>query len=90
MRFFLLYLLLINALAFVLMLADKRRARKNLWRIRESTLFATAIAGGSIGILTGMYAARHKTRHRSFVMGIPLILAVQTIGLVLALMYFYA
>ena len=90
MQFFLLYLLLINALAFVLMLVDKRRARKNMWRIRESTLFATAIAGGSIGILTGMYAVRHKTRHQSFVIGIPVILAVQTVGFVLALMYFYA
>lgn len=88
MQFFLLYLLLINALAFLLMLEDKRRARKNLWRIRESTLFTAAIAGGSIGILTGMYTARHKTRHRSFVIGIPLILAAQGVGLVFALMYF--
>lgn len=90
MGFFLLYLLLINALAFVLMLVDKRRARKNLWRIRESTLFAAAIAGGSVGILTGMYAVRHKTRHRSFVIGIPAILAIQTVGLVFVLMHFYA
>ena len=59
-----LYLVLINALAFGLMLADKRRARKKIWRIPESTLMVTALLGGSLGALVGMYTAHHKTRHR--------------------------
>ena len=48
-----LYLVLINALAFGLMLADKHRARKKLWRIPESTLMVTALLGGSLGALGG-------------------------------------
>ena len=71
------YLLIINALAFALMLLDKYKARKNLWRIPEATLMATAALGGSIGALLGMYTARHKTRHLKFALGIPAILAAQ-------------
>lgn len=75
MEFLLLYLLIINAAAFLLMLIDKRRAQKNKWRIPEKTLFASAILGGSIGALAGMYTFRHKTQHLSFVIGMPVILA---------------
>lgn len=77
MKYFLLYLLLINALAFVLMLADKLKARKNRWRIPEATLMLSALLGGSIGALAGMYTFRHKTKHVKFTAGIPLILAAQ-------------
>lgn len=73
----LLYLIVINALGFGLMLVDKYKARKNLWRIRESTLLLVAVLGGSIGSLIGMYTVRHKTRHLKFTLGIPVILAVQ-------------
>ena len=71
------YLLIINAIAFCLMLIDKYKARKNLWRIPEATLISTALLGGSIGTLIGMYTVRHKTRHIKFTVGIPLILLVQ-------------
>lgn len=71
------YLILINAASAVLMLADKTRAKKNLWRIPEATLFLFAALGGSVGILLGMYLFRHKTRHLKFTLGIPLILALQ-------------
>ena len=77
MKYLLVYLLIINALGFVLMLADKHRARENLWRIPEATLLSAALLGGSIGALAGMYTARHKTRHRKFTLGIPLILTLQ-------------
>ena len=73
----LLYLLIINALAFLLMLADKRKAEKNLWRIPESTLLTAAAFGGSIGSLLGMYRLRHKTRHLKFTLGVPAILIAQ-------------
>ncbi len=73
----LVYLLLINAVSFVLMLADKRKALKNLWRIPESTLLTAAAFGGSIGALAGMYRFRHKTKHLKFTLGVPLILAAQ-------------
>ena len=71
------YLLIINAIAFCLMLIDKYKARKNLWRIPEATLISTALLGGSIGTLIGMYTVRHKTRHIKFTVGIPLILLAQ-------------
>lgn len=72
------YLFLMNLIGFLSMLIDKRRARKNGWRIRERTLFLLAILGGSIGSLSGMYIFRHKTRHWYFVLGMPLILFLQT------------
>ena len=84
MTFEFLFLILINAVAFLLMLADKQKARKNKWRIAESTLFSIAAVGGSLGILLGMYTFRHKTRHIAFTAGIPAILAVQiVIGVIL-------
>ena len=71
------YLLIINAAGFLLMLADKWKAKKNRWRIRESTLLLVAALGGSLGSLAGMYLFRHKTLHLKFTLGIPLILAAQ-------------
>ena len=83
-KLILLYLLIINAVSFLLMLVDKRKAQKNLWRIPERTLFTAALFGGSIGSIVGMYVFRHKTKHWYFVIGMPAILAVQ-IGLILFL-----
>ena len=81
------YLLLINALGFGLMLLDKWKAKKNRWRIRESTLMLVAALGGSVGSLLGMYTVRHKTKHLKFTLGIPLILVVQCLLAVLLLAY---
>lgn len=80
--FLLVYLLIINALGFLLMLVDKYKAKKNKWRIPEKTLMLVAALGGSIGSLIGMYTVRHKTQHPKFTLGIPLILALQAIGAV--------
>ena len=77
MKYFLLYLLLINAAAFLLMLVDKIKAKKNRWRIPERTLFGSALLGGSIGAILGMYTFRHKTKHLSFTLGMPAILITQ-------------
>lgn len=79
MKYFLIYLLIVNAAGFLLMLVDKYKARKKLWRIPEATLFTAAALGGSIGCLMGMYAVRHKTRHLHFTLGIPLILVLQLV-----------
>ena len=73
------YLLIINALGFLLMLVDKWKARKNRWRVRESTLLLIAALGGSVGSLLGMYLFRHKTLHLKFTVGIPVILAGQCV-----------
>ena len=82
-KILLVYLLIINAIGFILMLADKIKAKKNLWRIPEATLFLVAAIGGSIGSLLGMYTFRHKTKHISFLLGMPLILAVQIVIVIL-------
>lgn len=74
MEYLVIYLLIINALAFLLMLIDKRKAQKNLWRIPERTLLGTALIGGSLGAFAGMQLFRHKTKHFRFVIGIPLML----------------
>ena len=71
------YLVLVNALAFLLMLVDKLKARKGAWRIPEATLMGIAALGGSIGAICGMYLFRHKTRHLKFTLGLPLILVLQ-------------
>lgn len=84
MDFLLFYLLTVNAAGFVSMLADKCKAKKNLWRIPEATLMTIALIGGSIGSLAGMYTFRHKTKHLKFTLGIPLIL----IGQILLILWF--
>ena len=82
------YLLLVNALGFLLMLVDKQKAKKNKWRIREATLMGVAAIGGSIGSLIGMYTFRHKTKHLKFVLGIPAILIAQIVLACLSLAKF--
>jgi len=82
MKVILIYLFIINAAGFLVMSIDKLYAKKNMWRIPERTLLGVAAVGGSIGVWAGMYAARHKTKHMKFVIGVPLILVCQ-IGLVL-------
>ena len=71
------YLVIINLIAFLTFGADKRRARRDRRRVRESTLFLLAAIGGSIGALLGVYVFRHKTRHWYFCVGIPAILILQ-------------
>ena len=77
MKLFPIYLLLINAAGFLLMHLDKYKAKNNLWRIPERILLAVAFAGGSLGSLLGMYAARHKTKHLKFRLLLPLFLLIQ-------------
>ena len=71
------YLAAVNILAFILFGTDKYKAVHHRWRISERTLFTTAIIGGSLGSIAGMYAFRHKTKHASFTMGMPAILLIQ-------------
>ena len=88
LKYILAYLLIVNAAAFLLMLIDKIKAKKNRWRIKESTLMLSAAIGGSIGALAGMYTFRHKTLHRKFTIGIPAILALQIAAVVYILYIF--
>lgn len=73
------YLITINIISFVIMGTDKALAKRNSRRIPERVLFAVSLLGGSAGTLAGMYFFHHKTKHVSFVIGIPAILLLQTI-----------
>lgn len=88
MKFILIYLLLINAAGFLLMLIDKQKARKNKWRIPEATLMTVAALGGSIGSLIGVYSVRHKTKHLKFTAGIPIILVIQIMLVIFLFLHF--
>ena len=75
-------LVLVNLAAFVVFGWDKFKAKYRekhpaARRVPERTLFLLALLGGSLGALLGMRVWRHKTLHRSFRIGIPLILALQ-------------
>ena len=72
-----LYVIIVNIVGFAMMGIDKRKAKRGAFRIPEANLFLTALVGGSIGCIAGMYTFRHKTKHKSFVFGMPAILIVQ-------------
>ena len=77
LREILIYLLIVNIIGFFAMGIDKFKAKNNMWRTKEKTLFTIAMIGGSIGAILGMYTFRHKTKHTSFIVGFPIILIVQ-------------
>ena len=80
------YLIIINIIGFALMGIDKRRAIRNAFRVPEATLFAIAIAGGSIGSILGMLIFRHKTKYWYFKLGMPLVLVFQLLIIALLIM----
>ena len=75
----LIYLLVINLMAFCAMWWDKRRAQKGEWRISEAGLFTLVLLGGGIGGIAGMYAFRHKTKKLRFTIGFPTILITEIV-----------
>ena len=77
------YIVLINLIAFGAMYWDKKRAIKGKWRIKENTLLLLVLLGGGIGAIAGMYTFRHKTKKMAFVIGFPLILICQIILIIL-------
>lgn len=79
----LIYLIIINIIAFIVYGIDKWKAKRNRWRISEKMLLFLAIIGGSVGALAGMYIFHHKTLHKKFVLGVPLILVIQVMILYL-------
>ncbi len=77
MKYFLYYLIAINIITFLAFGIDKRKAEKGAWRIKESTLIALAAIGGSIGTLLGIKVFKHKTKHKKFTVGVPIIFILQ-------------
>ena len=76
------YILLINLIAFLAMWWDKWKASKQEWRVAEATLHVLGFVGGAIGILAGMFRFRHKTQKRPFQ-------AIATLGLLISLVIYW-
>ena len=72
------YLLEINVVALILCAVDKIRAKTGKWRVAEGTLLLSAALGGSAGLLLTMLLLRHKTKHKRFILGVPVMLLAQT------------
>jgi uncharacterized membrane protein YsdA (DUF1294 family) len=73
------YIIGINVLTFLVYGIDKWKAKKGKWRVSEATLLLLTVIGGSIGALLGMKIWHHKTMHKKFRYGVPLILLTQIV-----------
>ena len=73
----LIYLIAMNVVTFFMYGIDKWKAKRSKWRISEATLLGLAVIGGSIGAWLGMRVWHHKTMHKKFQFGIPLIIVAQ-------------
>ena len=71
------YFALISIIAIIVTVADKVKAKTGAWRVKESTLLILSAIGGSVAMFITMQVIRHKTKHPKFMIGIPLIIAVQ-------------
>ena len=81
------FLLSVNVIAFFMYGIDKWNAKKDKWRISEATLMWLAVIGGSIGAWLGMKVWHHKTMHKKFRYGLPLIIIVQIALIIFAYEY---
>lgn len=81
MRNIIIYVCVINVIAFLMYGLDKVKAKRRQWRIPESTLLGVAVIGGSIGAFLGMQIFHHKTKKPKFYIGIPVIFILQVIGI---------
>lgn len=79
---FIYYLGIINVIVFIVYGIDKLKAKRGKWRIPEATLLLLAVVGGSIGAWCGIKAWHHKTMHKKFKYGIPLIIVLQIVLIV--------
>ena len=86
-KILLVYLLVINLIAFAMYGLDKQRAIKDKWRIPEKTLLLVALFGGGVGAFAGMQTFRHKTKHWKFLIGVPACILLH-IGLAVAYWWF--
>ncbi|MGN0675288.1 MAG: DUF1294 domain-containing protein [Oscillospiraceae bacterium] len=77
LNFFAVYLLAISFIACIVTAADKSLARNKWRRVPEKVLFLIAAAGGSAAMYITMFAVRHKTKHKRFMIGLPLIMLAQ-------------
>ena len=83
----LIYYVIINIIAFFMCGNDKKRAKKDEWRIPESTLIGVAFMGGGIGSYLGMKICRHKTKHWKFKICVPLSIILHVVAIIALIIY---
>ena len=86
-KLLLIYFIAISLISVIVCVADKARAKKGKWRIKESRLFLLSALGGGAAMYITMRLIRHKTLHKQFMIGIPLIIIVQTVLLIIAVRF---
>lgn len=86
-KILIIYFVTINVATFLVYGVDKWKAKRSKWRITEAALLLLAVLGGSIGALLGMKVWHHKTMHKKFKYGIPLIIIVQVAVVLLIKIY---
>lgn len=86
-KVYFLYQLIINIITFLLMSIDKKRAKKDQWRIKESTFMILALLGGAVGVLLGIVVFHHKQSKKKFYLGVPILYVINKIGSIM--MYHY-
>ena len=85
MIYFQIYLCAINIIAIIVCAADKIKAQLNKWRISEKTLLAISVIGGALGMYITMLIIRHKTKHKTFMIGLPFLILVHVVVILLYL-----
>lgn len=78
--YFVVYVIIINIIGFIVMYVDKNKAKKGRYRISEKAIFIISLLLGAIGVYIGMYKFRHKTKHTSFTVGVPVCIVINVIS----------
>ena len=87
MKILIIYLIVINIVAVIVTIHDKRAAKRGSWRVKERTLMLIAALGGAPMMYLTMLLIRHKTRKPLFMIGIPLVLFLELAVLYVVLRY---
>lgn len=82
-QFILYYCLAVNVWTFCMFGFDKHCARADKRRVPERRLWRLAWLGGSLGAWLGMWVFRHKTQHKKFVYGVPVVCLLQLLVVVI-------
>ena len=83
---FIIYFFVISLVTAVVTVIDKYKAKKGLFRISEATLFIMAFLGGSLAEYATMRLIRHKTLHKRFMIGLPIIIILQIVAIISLIM----
>lgn len=75
-KLILIYLAIMTLTAIIVTVVDKSAAVKGKWRIPEATLMLIGLFGGALPMYVTMKTIRHKTRHKKFMIGLPLEIAL--------------